>query len=914
MKTTAFFKKDWFLGLVTVLAVLVLHQATPVFDHLQNWVYDRGVSSSERPVSDRIAFIAIDDASLQSLGRWPWPRELQAQFIDKLASANPKSIAYTVLFTEPEADAGLGYINKLAQLYGSAKAQGLTSAPQLEQMGTVLTEAQSKLNQDQRLAAAIKAAGNVQLGMALKLGEPRGNPDKTLPAFARKATLAAIPGFLPTETASLPIPALGEVAAGTGHLTAINDPADGSVRRAVLFLNYYDVTFPSMALTTTAAALNIPLSNMQFAADQFKLGSLAIPADGQSMVRPHFYNSPQGKAPFSSDSFVDVFTGRVPVGKFAGKIVVVGPTAGGLSTPFNTPIGLMSPGEYQVHLISSMLQGHLYTEPGWAKWAAVAAVLLIAAYLMVLLPRLSSVLGASATAAIVIVLLGAQWFLLTGGMKVLPLVYPAALALIGHLVLTTKRFFVTEQGKAKSDTESAESNRMLGLAFQSQGQLDMAFDKFRRVPMDNAVMENMYNLALDFERKRQFNKAQSVYEFMAGHDPKFKDLDARRNRAKTMSETMILGGNNVRTNTSMLTGLAGVENPMLGRYEIERELGKGAMGVVYQGKDPKIGRVVAIKTVALSQEFEADELQAVRERFFREAETAGRLNHPNIVTIFDAGEEHDLAYIAMEFLKGKDLVSNTKADALLSMGRVASIAARVADALAYAHKNGVVHRDVKPANIMYEYQSDTVKVTDFGIARITDSSKTKTGMVLGTPSYMSPEQLSGMKIDGRSDIFSLGVSLYQLLTGTLPFTGESMAQLMFKIANEPTPDPRGVNPAIPPVLVAIVQKATAKDMSVRYQTAEAMAADLRAALAGAAASRSGATAQATPPASPAAAMPAAAPANAGNAASPAPGADTTDQRAYEKTVVYKRPDHGAKMGPNVGPNSGTQNGKNNTET
>jgi serine/threonine protein kinase len=199
--------------------------------------------------------------------------------------------------------------------------------------------------------------------------------------------------------------------------------------------------------------------------------------------------------------------------------------------------------------------------------------------------------------------------------------------------------------------------------------------------------------------------------------------------------------------------------------------------------------------MALSQEFEEDELKDVKERFFREAETAGRLNHPNIVTIFDAGEEHDLAYIAMEFLKGKDLVPYTKSGNLMPLPKVMDVVARVADALSYAHQNSVVHRDIKPANIMYEPDSDSVKVTDFGIARITDSSRTKTGMVLGTPSYMSPEQLAGKKIDGRSDLFSLGVMLFQMASGKLPFEGDSMAQLMFKIANEPHPPIRELNPA-----------------------------------------------------------------------------------------------------------------------
>jgi serine/threonine protein kinase len=266
---------------------------------------------------------------------------------------------------------------------------------------------------------------------------------------------------------------------------------------------------------------------------------------------------------------------------------------------------------------------------------------------------------------------------------------------------------------------------------------------------------------------------------------------------------------------------------MLGRYEIEKELGKGAMGVVYCGKDPKIGRVVAIKTVALSQEFEADELDDVKERFFREAETAGRLNHPNIVAIYDAGEEHDLAYIAMEFLKGKDLVPYSKPDNLLPLKTVMGIIARVADALDYAHKQNVVHRDIKPANIMYDPETDTPKVTDFGIARITDSSKTKTGMVLGTPSFMSPEQLAGKKIQGSSDLFSLGVSLYQLACGKLPFEGDSMAQLMYRIANEPPTDILSVTPELPPCLAAIVEKMLAKKSEDRYANGAQIAEALR---------------------------------------------------------------------------------------
>src|SRR5260221_5316613 len=256
---------------------------------------------------------------------------------------------------------------------------------------------------------------------------------------------------------------------------------------------------------------------------------------------------------------------------------------------------------------------------------------------------------------------------MTGGGLWIQLMLPATLLVVGHAALTTKRYLVTERGKEMADVASAESNRMLGLAFQQQGQLDMAFDKFRKAPLNDEVMENMYALALDFERRRQFNKAESVLRYMSTYNPKFSDIEERLGRNKQLSETIILGGSAAaRTNAGTMILQGGAqEKPMLGRYQIEKELGKGAMGVVYGGKDPKIGRIVAIKTMALSAEFEADELADAKERFFREAEPAGRPTHPNISTIYDAGEEHDLCYIAMEFLKGKDLAPYTKQPNLL---------------------------------------------------------------------------------------------------------------------------------------------------------------------------------------------------------------------------------------------------------
>jgi eukaryotic-like serine/threonine-protein kinase len=276
-------------------------------------------------------------------------------------------------------------------------------------------------------------------------------------------------------------------------------------------------------------------------------------------------------------------------------------------------------------------------------------------------------------------------------------------------------------------------------------------------------------------------------------------------------------------------GVSDLAKPQLGRYEVLKELGKGAMGVVYLGKDPKINREVAIKTLRFEDEFEPEDMKAMKERFFREAESAGRLVHPNIVTIYDAGDDGDISYIAMELLSGTDLKEFVTKPKLLPANEVMEIIAKVADALDYAHSEGVVHRDIKPANIM-RLADGKIKVADFGIARITSQSKTATGTVMGTPSYMAPEQLAGKRVDGRADLFSLGVTLYELLTGEKPFTGESVATLMFRIANEPHPAIMELRADLPPAIAAVIDRALQKNPDTRYTRGSDFARDLRAAM------------------------------------------------------------------------------------
>jgi len=872
----AIWKTDAFAGVVVALAFAAV-SALGLLEGVEEFAYDVGVRASTAEPGDSVAVIAIDDQSINNLGRWPWPRDVHAEMIDILNAGGAKVIGNTVFFLEPQIDPGLRHIAGIADYYansslfreipgevdllramfddlgdgegvpegvastreffsGSALARDLSD--EVATLGTLLEQAMLALNTDLSLARSLEEAGNVVLAMPFWLGQPRGKPDEPLPDYVTENALPAVvdPGDaatagrfpLPTYRATPPIETLGEPASAIGNLLV---KGDADARREALVTLYYDTYYPSLALQVAAESLNLSSEDVEVRLGEgVRVGGLSISTDPRLQMYAFFYGDREGGPAFPVDSFYDVYTGNIPAEKYRDKVVLIGATAPGISLAQSTPVDpAMPPVVALAHTVASILNEDFFVFPEWAPWAELGAFVLVAVYLIVLLPRMRAGAAAGLTGALLIVLLGVHIGLMTTQAMWLQLMLPATFLIVGHLLITTKRFLMTEKGKIRSEAESAESNRMLGLAFQGQGQLDMAFEKFRKLPKDDTVADLLYNLALDYERKRQFNKAGSIYNYIADFAPGFRDVQARVSRSKAMEDTVLLGaggGGGAAAGTLLLDG-EGVQKPMLGRYQVEKELGKGAMGVVYLGRDPKINRVVAIKTMALSQEFEEDELDEVKERFFREAETAGRLNHPNIVTIYDAGEEHDLAYIAMEFLKGKDLTPSTRKEGLLPVGKALEVVAQAADALDYAHAQNVVHRDIKPANIMYEADEGKIKITDFGIARITDSSKTKTGMVLGTPSYMSPEQLAGKKVDGRSDIFSLGAMLYQLCTGALPFQGDSMATLMFKIANDEHPDPLTLRPDLPACVKAIIDKALQKAVEDRYQRAGEMAGDLR---------------------------------------------------------------------------------------
>lgn len=820
-----------FLALLVTGSYLV---GEPVLKSVEFKAYDlRAKLRQDLNPPPEIVLVAVDDDSIAQIGRWPWPRSRMAEAIDKLKAYGPKVIGLNILFSEPDQNQGLEEIRRLEQVYREH-----VGARHIVQRGVDFAAEFSSstvaLDSDSKLLASLQSAGNVVLPLFFPGGTVGGRPDPVPVAVSSSAIRAGRPDDRVMEEAKIahPILAFTEAAVGLGHVNLYTE-SDGVLRREAPLVRYGPDLYPSFATRLTMEYLGLKPEDLKFEPGvALTLGKLRVPLDSDNMMAVLF-NGPQET--IRVVPFANLMADKVSADFFKDKIVIIGLTASGASTQWVTPVAQgFSALEVAPNIIENILHQKFLTRPPWAEKAELGMLAFVALFIMFVLPRLRALWGLVVSIVLAAVLFGAGVYLFMNG-QWLQVAYPTVLLLAGYLVIISKGFLVTEKGKELVEASAIETNKMLGLSFQGQGMLDMAFEKFRLCPLDDNMKDTLYNLSLDFERKRQFSKAGSVLEHIAAKDPKYKDVVEKAKKLKEASEGAVFGGvgGAKKEGTVMIAG--GSTKPTLGRYEIEKELGRGAMGVVYLGRDPKINRMVAIKTMMLEEGSDGESTKSIKERFFREAESAGTLNHPNIVRIFDAGDENDVAYIAMELLDGHDLVKYGQKDGLLPLEKALEYVATVADALDYAHAQGIVHRDIKPANIML-LKDGSIRVADFGIARITASSKTATGTVMGTPSYMSPEQVAGKKVDGRSDLFSLAVALYELTAGEKPFKGgDGIGTLLFQIANDPHPDITTVNPALPAALRAVIDKGLAKNPDERYQRGSEFAAAIRAVLKGGAA-------------------------------------------------------------------------------
>jgi serine/threonine-protein kinase len=590
---------------------------------------------------------------------------------------------------------------------------------------------------------------------------------------------AELPGWAVTLSAGVPVfvpddHRLADVATRTGILNLQPDP-DGVLRQSRLWHLQGGIMSPSLPLA-------VALHSHDYAADpRVSTADLEI-----------FLSNYEPVNRFEPSA---IRNGSVAEDELTGKTVLLDAAPPLVAAAAVLPSGqFVTLSEFTAALLANVEQEQTIIAPTWVKALQWLAPVFLAIVAVLFLPdRNRREVLLLATIIIVSLILIDALFLLI--MRVRLDIGRALFLFMGASILS----WWLVGNIRKSSGQAFERGRN----FLAAGRLEPAFAEFRRCEPTEPLATVMYKLSLAFEEQAMPERAEAVIQWM------------KRTHSSTEPP-----------NKFSLD--AGNGTPQrLGRYVIEKKIGKGAMGAVYLAKDPRINRAVALKVIPIEKEFEDEELAEARQRFFREAESAGRLTHPNIITVFDCGEDKHLAYIAMEYLQGISLTEFTNPKRVLAPNKALELCARTAEALDYAHNQGVIHRDIKPANILYSLRQDLLKISDFGVARLTDNNRTKTGIVLGTPMYMSPEQLNAETLTGHSDLFSLGVTLYELLVGEVPFKASNIAVLMTKITTEDPAPVSNRRPGVPPSVDAVLFKALAKRPGDRFTNGGEMAIALR---------------------------------------------------------------------------------------
>jgi CHASE2 domain-containing sensor protein len=794
---------------------------------LEYMAYDLAASFRHRAAGTPVVIVAIDDKSLKRIGDWPWPRSYIADIINTLSKNGAHTQGVSVLYRGRELNDGLIEIQNFRERIHQNPPIGKKQT--LNKIDRLAAQAHTRLNHDARLISAVRKARNVVLPLRFDFAEADGQIQPELSDWLKLNSIqigepSAGQNQLPRTTALLsgrhlekpivasqvqqPYPELSRKSGALGHTNLIADQ-DMITRRVPLLVRFQSRDFSSLALQVAMKYLGLGIKNIRPVSSGLQLKHIHIPTIGHHQMLVDFNGREINIEKFSA---ADVLEEKIPVKSFRHKIVLLGITAEEFTPTYKTPgQGRASAIEIVANAVENIINRKHISRPTWSAALEILVLVYFGFFLLFVIPKIQPRIGVLIFAIFLATWIGVAFGLFAAQGYWLRMVTPGLFAVIGLALVERKRIF------DKKRDESVELNKSLGLSLQGQGMLDMAFERFMKCPIeDTSIQALLYHLGLDFERKRMFNKALAVYNHILKAGA-FKDIKSRINNLKKIEHTLVLSAGQKKKEAALFLSDS-TTKPTLGRYEIIKELGHGAMGSVYLGKDPSINREVAVKTLSYA-DVEPQQLNEVKNQFFREAEAAGKLSHPNIVTIYDVGEDDDVAYIAMELLKGKDLTEFCIKDNLLPAHRVLSVGAAVAEALDYAHQQGVVHRDIKPANIIL-LENDQIKVADFGIARVmTSSTKTQTGVIFGTPNYMSPEQVAGKKVDGRSDLFSLGVVLYEMFSAEKPFKGENINSLMYAITHNAYPPLSEVAPETPACCVKIINRLLHKGVSKRYKSA-----------------------------------------------------------------------------------------------
>jgi CHASE2 domain-containing sensor protein/predicted Ser/Thr protein kinase len=771
-----------------------------------------------------IVIVGIDERTLDQIGKWPWSHDRLAQLIFTISQGSPKVLVLDIFLPENIDE----------------DTSGRTAL----------------------LADEIHSAGNVILPIYFNLSEvgmsPNPSPSAILESALAEASGLDLKGSISAKQMYSSSKLLAESAFDFGHINITYDP-DDLIRREPTLIEYDGYLYPSLALQTARRYLGIDKKEIGLMKEvTMNLGGILIPTDKKKQMMINYHGP---NLTFDRVSALEVINVETPLSVFSDKIVLVGLTAMESKTWVKVPsYGTLNEVERIANVIEDIIHHNFlkHLSPGWN----LLILILIGIFCALVLPKVSLTYRIVILLVFLFVMFNLNYILFSSfGILTKPL-YP---------ILELLFFLAAAPTIKPRRGEAEELKRVLGVEPTfledkiEKGQETLKEEaeqvKAEVQPETEAGIpapEKAKSVSIESKDKSTSVKV-GTGEGKRGEEtitmPTPPTASLTQTTAPSVSEYAPKGISGQRIDkeepppistpaTPGLTpggfGSLSDETPQgisdkstdhltltqFGRYKILGLIGKGGMGTVYKGLDPVLDRLVALKTIRLDFTVSAEQVSELKERLVREAKAAGKLSHPNIVTIYDVGQQEGLQYIAMEYLSGSTLESFLKKKKELNYRIVAKIIMQVCAALNYAHQKGIVHRDIKPANIML-LEDFAVKVMDFGIARLATSSFTQSNVTLGTPHYISPEQLEGKPADKRSDIFSLGVVIYELLTGEKPFTGESISSLMYNILNNIPPLPSALDEKTPLVFDRIVSKAMAKNPDERYQEAEEIEKTLR---------------------------------------------------------------------------------------
>jgi len=803
--------------------LIVIAIAIGVFGRLgglENLAYDYFQRYQYKSASDQILLVTVDSRAESQKEIWSGSK------FGELAATLNNLGAKLVVATQPihlpdvadEAQIrALEKLQKQAQLVAS-------STGQIDPLAGQIIEYRAQFDQRQALVQQFADSNNILLSTHVSnfAVEDRSiNDCKNHAVNMQAIDSGAMPNVTRVRHLTLPPADVCSAVRAIG-VSNFQPDDDGVLRSSELLINTNGVFLPSLALSIEAAASNATTGDANHGiivatANALALGENIVNTGKGLQVLNRYYTGTLDQPAFNIVSASSILSGNADSASVRDRIILIGESTSASMPGLATPIDAhMSPLVATASNLSNLIERDFLLRPDWLPMIETGAMLGILLIALLWVPAMPTIGAALMGLILGILVLSIQaWFLVSEGIWI-QLATASVLAVVA--VWVQHVFRLINHSKRARRPRAASNYSALGGTDQSK--LDLEFSVLRQQAPTTETKEKMYEIAMIHGKAKEFARAEKVLAYIANLDPNYKDvtdllrkLSGARQKAKTKRK--------------VATSSGPLDRRTLGRYEIDRVLGRGAMATVYLGRDPAINRKVAIKTVALAKEFDEEELQDAKLQFRREAESAGRLNHPNIIAIYDAGEDDDVSYLAMEYFEGVSLLEHTTMDNLMPAKWVMELAARAAEALDYAHRQNVVHRDIKPANLMYHAATDTLKLTDFGIARLTDNSRTKTGIILGTPSYMSPEQLSASGVTGQSDLYSLGITMYQLLTGSAPFRADSIPKLMDKILNEDHAPVKSLRNDLPTCVDAIIGKTLSKDPANRFTSGREMALALR---------------------------------------------------------------------------------------